>query len=1310
MIRTCYLRSCFVYLALALFVPVLTAQPLSATDPLNIWSDIAEGAIKTVGKRQIIPQTYRTLRADLPALESLLAAAPLERSGGLPVLLSLPFPDGTFQTFEVVESPVMAPVLAAKYPEIRSYTGKGVEDGTATARLDLTPKGFHAMILRQGGSVFIDPYATENRIHYLSYFKKDFQKILTEPIEELPPIDASLQQQLGESISPGTTDPMQIMAGDCQLRTYRLALACTGEYAAFHGGTIPDVMAAFVTSMNRVNGVYEREVAVRMELVPNNDLLIFLNAATDPYTNNNGGTMLGENQTAVDAAIGSGNYDIGHVFSTGGGGVAYLNSPCNNAIKAGGVTGLPAPVGDPFDIDYVAHEMGHQYGGNHTQNNGCNRSWASYEPGSASTIMGYAGICAPNVQNNSDDYFHAVNIQEIQANITAGTSSTCPVVTPLANTAPVADGGLDYNLPVLTPFVLTGTATDPDPNALTWCWEQFNNEVAAMPPVATATGGPNFRTFAPATAPERYFPRLADLINNIIPVWEVLPSVSRTMDFRLTVRDNAAGGGCTGEDNVLLTFTNTAGPFLVTSPNTFLTWTVGAAEVVTWNVANTDAAPVSCANVDILLSLDGGYTYPVVLAANVPNDGSHPISVPNNLTATARVRIMCSDNIFFDISDNDFEIVAATIPDFTLQANPTSQILCGGSNGSVTVDIGALLSFSDPVNLNVTGPPAGITPAFSVNPVLPGNTSILTLNNDGSGTPGASTLTITANSSSGTKSMDVTLVLSALPATLASALPASGATGVALTPTLSWGAAAVPGTYAIELSANPTFTPVLETASGLTTTSYAVSTLLNGSTTYYWRIRQTNSCGTGPWSATAAFQTDFYANTCATYSLTNLGLRIPPAATAGITTSTLAVTTPGGAISDVNVVQLQGTHTYISDLEFTLSSPAGTQVQLLNQVCGSSQNFDIQLDDAAATAVIPCPPTDGNAYQPGGTLASFLGENPDGNWTLTIQDYFNGDIGSLENWALEICVLSPNPSPNQTPTLLANNPLSILAAAAGPITPVLLEMTDADNTPVELVFTLLSTPASGTLLLNGVALGIGDTFTQADIDNGLLSYQHNGNTATSDDFLFSVDDGSGGWYGTPVFSIEINNGVLPVEISELRAHAAAQEIVVEWETWKEVNTDGFEVQVRQANQALDFESAGFVPGAGNSDTRRAYTFRIPDNEPAIYEIRLREIDLDGREALSQIVEVQVAAPDGLTVRPVPVRETLTLGFYPTARGMVQVLLLDAQGRMVRSQEHYYPGTGSLELKVDMQELPEGVYFFRILAADQVFQGKVLHLR
>jgi len=616
-----------------LFLLFISSSILADSNP---WTSVRERSFATSDMdRWIVPQNYRTFELDMQQLEDILAEAPLrfsEASYGTPVIFKLPMPNGEMERFQIFDAPIMHDELAAKYPYIHSYAGVGLDDPTASLRFDVTQFGFHAMVLSgKHSGVFIDPYARGNTEYYISYYKKDFhsKKKLECHFKGDADMDADVSQ-------------MESVQGDCMFRTYRLALACTGEYAQFHGGNVPDVMAAFNTSMTRVNGIYERDAGLTMVLVPNNDTLIFLNAGTDPYTNNNGGAMLGENQTTCDNLIGTANYDIGHVFSTGGGGIASLNAPCNGD-KAQGVTGQGSPVGDSFDIDYVAHEMGHQYGARHTQNNDCNRSnSSSMEPGSASTIMGYAGICNPNVQFNSDAYFHAISIQEIANNIVNGSGGNCPVLTDPGNNAPTIDAGnSSYALPVSTPFRLTGIATDMDGDSLTYCWEQMDNTPAPMPPQSTNTAGPAFRSFDPVPEPYR--------LSGFDDDWEELPSVSRDMNFRVTVRDNNQGVGCTEEDDLTLNFTADAGPFLVLNPNTAVEWLVGEPQTITWDVAGTDAAPVSCDNVDILLSTDGGLTYTDTLATSVPNNGAFNITVPNVSSTTCRVMIFCSDNVFFDI-------------------------------------------------------------------------------------------------------------------------------------------------------------------------------------------------------------------------------------------------------------------------------------------------------------------------------------------------------------------------------------------------------------------------------------------------------------------------------------------------------------------------------------------------------------------------------------------------------------------------------------------------------------------------------------
>ncbi len=655
----------------------------------TVWQFIEESSIASRGPRQIIPQTYRTVSVNETALRQLLNTAPKEFSQAAKqsvVILTLPMPDGTFSMFRIEDSPIMEASLAAQYPEIKTYRGQGIDEPTATTRFDLTPAGFHAIIFSERGTVYIDPYAKGDTTNYLTYYKRDYRKDGDEFRCYFTDDDAPQRPDGGAAPA---------VVNGSVLRTYRLACAATGEYTAFHGGTVAAGLAAINTAMNRVNGVYEREIAVRMVLVANNNLIVYTNAATDPYTNNSGSTMLGQNQSNLDSVIGTANYDIGHVFSTGGGGVASLGSVCSSTRKAQGVTGLPSPIGDGFTIDYVAHEMGHQFGGRHTFNGttsncgGGNRSSvAAYEPGSGSTIMAYAGICgSQNLQPNSDDYFHVKSLEEMVAFINGGGS--CAVNTNTGNTVPSVTAAASFTIPRSTPFALTANGSDANGDALTYCWEEY--DLGAASPPDTDTDGqarPILRSFNPTTNATRTFPKLSDILNNTSSFGEALPTINRTMTFQVTVRDNRANGGGISTATTQVTVNAASGPFLVTQPNTAITWQGNSSQTVTWDVANTAAPPVSAANVKISLSTDGGTTFPVTIAASTANDGSETITVPNTPTTTARIKVEAVGNIFFDLSNQNFTITAGG--GCTYSINPTSQnFAAAGGNGSVNVTAGA---------------------------------------------------------------------------------------------------------------------------------------------------------------------------------------------------------------------------------------------------------------------------------------------------------------------------------------------------------------------------------------------------------------------------------------------------------------------------------------------------------------------------------------------------------------------------------------------------------------------------------------------
>ncbi|HLP85382.1 MAG TPA: zinc-dependent metalloprotease family protein, partial [Phycisphaerales bacterium] len=645
----------------------------------------------------IRPSKGQQVLLDVEAMKETLAAAPLEFSGQAPLIIWLPKPDGSFERFGITESPIMLPDLAQQLPDVKTYAGQGIDDPYATVRFDMTPAGFHAQVLSVNGAYYIDPSTQNNIDYYTSYYKRDYRRA----------IDHVWRCFVGEN-APQMDQPAGGFAPRVllNLNTVRLAVAATAEFTAYHSLTTDTdtvkrtkAQTAITTLINRVNGIYEKELGTRLLLV-NNTNVIYTNSTTDPYDDANVSQMIGANQTTLTSVIGSANFDVGHVVGrTGGGGVAGLGVVCSTANKGRGVSCFDPPIGDPFAVDYIAHELGHQFNGQHSFA-GCNGNAGSsgwrYEPGSGSTIMAYAGICGPdNLQNNSDPFFHHENIQGMRSFITGlscdGTLATTNNIPTL--TAP----GLTYVIPQQTPFALTvTTAADSDGDPLTYSWEQSDSATAATA-VALSQGdtgtNPIFRARAPVTSPTRYFPALDDVIDGTRDPGEFLPQVARTLSFRATVRDNRTGGGGVAIQpsgagaETRVTISTAAGPFTVTNPTGNPLIAGGSLFSLTWNVANSNTTPVNCANVDILLSTDGGLTFPTVVLANTPNDGAQAVTVPSVSTNTARFMVRSVGNVFFNVSPT-FRINVPT-PATPTAVTATPNPVCATQSLSLSATVGA---------------------------------------------------------------------------------------------------------------------------------------------------------------------------------------------------------------------------------------------------------------------------------------------------------------------------------------------------------------------------------------------------------------------------------------------------------------------------------------------------------------------------------------------------------------------------------------------------------------------------------------------
>ncbi|WDF63312.1 zinc-dependent metalloprotease [Flavobacterium sp. KACC 22763] len=667
---------------------IFCSATINAQDAL--WQKVASSSLSRKADGGSSNKLYYKLNASL--LSSKLASASNKTAKNTTSEITIPNTDGILERFSVWESSNFDPELQAKYPEIRSYEGRGIDDKNAKIHFSVAPIGMQTMVFRTAKPTEFIEQNPNNKSEYV-LFKS------TDNAESRALLDCKTINLISENKSTTTA---RTTSNAKQFKTLRLALSCTGEYTAFFGGTKAGALAGMNATLTRVNGIFNRDLAVQLILVANNDAVIYTDASTDPYSIPSIGaadtnpTWPKEVQTTLTSVIGEANYDIGHLFGgSGGGGLAscigcVCDSPTpSNSVGKGSAYTSPAdakPLGDNFDIDFVAHEMGHQLGATHTFSHANEGFGACYEPGSGSTIMGYAGITNYDVQSHSDDYFAYASISQIQS-ILAG--KTCPVSIPITdNNPPVINAGSDYTIPISTPFILTGTGSDPEGNSITYTWEQFDSATTTFGSNSltypTKLDGPMFRSLPPTTSPVRYMPALSSVLNNQLTTsWESVSSIAKTMNFTLTGRDNAAlGKGQTNTDAMVVTVTAAAGPFAVTSQaDDNLGWAKGSVQTITWSVNNTNTLPGS-SNVNIKLSVDGGLTYPVVLAANTPNDGSETILVPEiDASTNCRLLIEPVNNIYYAINSKPFAV------GYTVSTSCSSYNFGGGYSTDVNVNV-----------------------------------------------------------------------------------------------------------------------------------------------------------------------------------------------------------------------------------------------------------------------------------------------------------------------------------------------------------------------------------------------------------------------------------------------------------------------------------------------------------------------------------------------------------------------------------------------------------------------------------------------
>jgi protein involved in ribonucleotide reduction len=683
-----------------------------ATQAANIWRQVPEDMAPR-NLQLLHPTNFLVYTLDEASLKQQLFSLSGDPSEG--VIVSLPLPDGSYRDFKVWQTPMMQQQLAAQYTGIKTFTAEATGNRSITAKLDFTLYGFHAMIFDGANTAFIDPFDNYNDGYYLVHYKKDETRApadrmkcqVTRTSNNATNATAPTSERLQMEPKDPSKEPAYKVVNGSQLRTYRLALACSHQYAQSATGiaapSVTQVLSKMTTSMNRINGVYEREFSITMVFAPNENSLIFTTATGDPYgsINSSPGSLLTENQTQCDALIGNGNYDIGHVFTTGAGGLSLAGVVCAPGLKAQSTTGQPTPYGDGFDIDFVAHEIGHEFGADHPFSNGTDGSCGggnevdavAYEPGSGSTIMAYAGICNPDdIQMHSDAYFHTVSLKEINTYLITGGGDACAAKTPTGNKlvgySPFA---ATYSIPYLTPFELMGPAlTDSVADSATlYCWEEWDLAPAGgIRFINTHAVGPLFRSYPPTPSPLRIFPTnsmvLAGTLSNAGTEGmqgEKVPDVARSLHFICTFRDILNNKGCITipDDMITLNAINTGTGFAVTSQGTTgLSYTGGSTETVTWDVVNTSVAPISAANVEIYMSLNGGNTWHYHVGT-FPNIGSATITLPNPLatSASCRFKIKGTGNVFFNVNRKNF----------TVNNNPSAPISVGVEQVTTTKEI-----------------------------------------------------------------------------------------------------------------------------------------------------------------------------------------------------------------------------------------------------------------------------------------------------------------------------------------------------------------------------------------------------------------------------------------------------------------------------------------------------------------------------------------------------------------------------------------------------------------------------------------------
>ena len=1111
-----------IIIILSLTVCSLSAQSLWTKSNVNQYRSAADEDKLT------IPAAYHAYELAFDDMVSELTKAPDEKlgsrsSGGLEI--SLPVANGGFETFEVFYAPVMAPKLAEKYASIKSYKGYSTSIKGRNIRLDVGPYGFHAAIHGIEGVEYIDPYAKGNKDQYLVYDVADYMSQIGGDVPKCGTHDDLKDIHFEDVIQTRSAD------GEIPLRVYRIAIACTGEWGAVRG-TVENAMADIVTGVNRMNQIFENEISMRVVLIENNDLLLNFDGATDPYLNSqSGSTMLSVNTSVIDSRVGNNAYDLGHVYarSCDTGGIARLSSMCDNSSKGGAVTCHYSNNLDFMAANVTSHEIGHQMSAQHTFNN-CNGNESlgnGYEPGSGTSIMSYSGLCggALNLNDGGGIYYHAASLMQIYNHTRdGGIADACAELIETSNVEPVINLSYEdnFSIPENTYFVLEGSATDANvQDNLTYQWDGFNSgpQSPLGEPISTA---PRFRSFVPRESPVRFFPDPSLILSGSTDRREVMPVGNMDLNFIFTARDNNLEAGTAVYEEIRFKTVATNEKFEITSQATGAsTYAKGDPIEVTWNVANTDQAPVNVPKVDIYFFNGNANNFSFdnmeVLAEGMPNTGSATVYAPDVITFDGRIIVKASNNIFFTINKSNIKIEEVGQETVFFTPSPVTQTVCLPNTTTFDISTSGFGGVTGDVTLSVeSGLPDGASAVFNPATVSVGESSVLSIDYDVTTPSERFDVVIKANMD-GVDDLEREIILfvsNTDHSAMVGVSPEDGDNGVNVAPIFTWSESPNADSYTIEIATSPAFgnsTVIRE--SNLVNPTYAVSELLTETTVYYWRIIPTNVCEEGDPSPISAFSTEALA--CVEYSPSPSSLPIN-ISQSGLPTVTSEVPVSGGTIADVNVTEFTGQHENNKDLIVTLISPAGTEVILFRKICNQS-NFNCTFDDNSNTPV-QCPLNAGGlTYRPRDMLSLFNGEQADGTWVLKIEDTSPGSGGSLNSFTLEVC----SAQSVESPFIVNNNKIILPWLDTKILTTDDLKVGDNNNPDADLIYTVVKLPR-GQIKYNTSALSVGDQFTQADINNGNINYA-SGTANYETEFLFTVIDGEGGFLGITRFDIEVSD-------------------------------------------------------------------------------------------------------------------------------------------------------------------------------------------